>query len=74
MESVPPPVRFRLGQAVLVVKNHLPKQETPETRDQAWGRAALLAKRMATHRSIHAWRVPRTGEPGGLQSRRESQT
>ena len=29
---------------------------------------------MATHRSIHAWRVPRTGEPGGLQSRRESQT
>ena len=23
---------------------------------------------MATHSSIHAWRIPWTGEPGGLQS------
>ena len=45
MESVPPPVRFRLGQALLVVKN--PPAKAGNTRD--WGQAALLAKRMATH-------------------------
>ena len=27
-----------------------------------------LEKRMATHASILAWRLPRTEEPGGLQS------
>ena len=27
-----------------------------------------LEKRMATHSSILAWRIPRTEEPGGLQS------
>ena len=27
-----------------------------------------LEKRMATHRSILAWRIPWTEEPGGLQS------
>ena len=25
-------------------------------------------KEMATHASIHAWRIPRTKEPGGQQS------
>ena len=29
-----------------------------------------LEKEMATHSSIHAWRIPWTEEPGGLQSRR----
>ena len=34
-----------------------------------------LEKKMATHSSILAWRVPRTEEPGGLQSvRSQSQT
>ena len=28
----------------------------------------LLEKEMATHSSILAWRIPRTEEPGGLQS------
>ena len=28
----------------------------------------LLEKEMATHASILAWRIPRTEEPGGLQS------
>ena len=28
----------------------------------------LLEKGMATHSSILAWRIPWTGEPGGLQS------
>ena len=28
----------------------------------------LLEENMATHSSILAWRIPRTEEPGGLQS------
>ena len=27
-----------------------------------------LEKEMATHSRIHAWEIPRTEEPGGLQS------
>ena len=27
-----------------------------------------LEKEMATHSSVLAWRIPGTGEPGGLQS------
>ena len=27
-----------------------------------------LEKEMATHSSVHAWRIPGTGEPGGLPS------
>ena len=33
------------------------------------GREDPLEKEMATHSSILAWRIPWTGEPGGLQSR-----
>ena len=29
---------------------------------------SLLEKEMATHSIVLAWRIPRTGEPGGLQS------
>ena len=29
---------------------------------------ALLEKAMATHSSVLAWRIPGTGEPGGLPS------
>ena len=32
------------------------------------GREDILEKEMATHSSIHAWQIPRTEEPGGLQS------
>ena len=32
------------------------------------GREDALEKEMATHSSILAWRIPRTGEPGGLPS------
>ena len=32
------------------------------------GREDPLEKGMATHSSILAWRIPWTGEPGGLQS------
>ena len=39
-----------------------------ETWVQSVGREDPLEKGMATHSSILAWRIPGTGEPGGLQS------
>ena len=39
-----------------------------EARAQSLGREDPLEKRMATHSSILAWRIPWTVEPGGLQS------
>ena len=39
-----------------------------ETRVQSLGREDPLEKEMATHYSIHAWKVPQTKEPGELQS------
>ena len=33
-----------------------------------WVRKIPLEEGMATHPSILAWRIPWTGEPGGLQS------
>ena len=47
------------------VKNLPAKQET---RVQSMGQEQPLEKRMATHSSILAWRIPRTEEPGQLQS------
>ena len=35
---------------------------------QSLGGEDLLEKEMATHSSILTWRIPRTGEPGELQS------
>ena len=32
------------------------------------GLGRSFEKEMATHSSVLAWRIPRTGEPGGLQS------
>ena len=48
-----------------VVKN-LPAVQ--EMQVQSLGREDPLEKEMATHCSILAWRIPRTEEPGGLQS------
>ena len=39
-----------------------------ETRVRPLGREDPLEKEMATHSSIHAWKIPWTEEPGGLQS------
>ena len=39
-----------------------------ETQIQFLGQEDPLEEVMATHSSIFAWRVPWTGEPGGLQS------
>ena len=50
-----------------MVKN-LP--EMWETWVRSLGREDPLEKGMATNPSILAWRIPRTEEPGGLQSMR----
>ena len=43
-------------------------QETQETWLRPLVQEDPLEEEMATHSSILAWRVPRTEEPGGLQS------
>ena len=48
-----------------MVKNLLRVQETQL---RSLGQEDLLEKKMATHSSILAWRIPWTEEPGGLQS------
>ena len=47
------------------VKN-LPAMQ--QTQIQSLGQEDPLEKGMATHSSILSWRIPRTEEPGGLQS------
>ena len=53
------------SQVVLVVKNHLRKQETKEMQVGSLGWEDPLEEAMATHSSIFAWRIPWTEEPGG---------
>ena len=48
-----------------MVKN-LPAMQETQVQSLGWGDP--LEKGMATHSSILAWRIPRTKEPGGLQS------
>ena len=43
-------------------------QEAREMRVQSLVQEDPLEEEMATHSSILTWRVPRTEEPGGLQS------
>ena len=50
------------------VKNPPTMQETQETRVQSLGQEDPLEEGMAIHSSIFAWRIPRTEEPGKLQS------
>ena len=46
----------------------LPRQEMQKTRVQFLDQEDPLEKKMATHSSILAWRIPQTEGPGGLQS------
>ena len=48
-----------------MLKIHLPMQET-QVQPSDWEDA--LGLKMATHSNILAWKIPRTEEPGGLQS------
>ena len=43
-------------------------QEKPETQVWSLGWEDPLEKEMATHSSIFVWKIPRTEEPGRLQS------
>ena len=51
-----------------VVENLPAMQEPQETPVPSLGLEDPLEKKMATHSSILAWRIPWTEEPGGLQS------
>ena len=48
-----------------IVKN-LPAMQETQVRSLGW--EVLLERGMATHLSILGWTIPRTQEPGGLQS------
>jgi len=45
---------------------HLPTMRETGVRSLGW--EDLLEKEMATHSSIHAWKIPWIEEPGGLQT------
>ena len=51
-----------------MVKNLAAMQETQETWVQSLGWEDLLEEEIASHSSVLAWRIPGTGEPGGLPS------
>ena len=51
-----------------VVKNPPAMQELQETPVQSLGQEEPLEEGMAAHSSTLAWRIPKTEEPGGLQS------
>ena len=51
-----------------VVRNLPAIQELQEMQVQFLSWEEPLEEGMATHSSILAWRIPRTEEPGGLQS------
>ena len=59
------PIAYKGFPGGSVVKNLLAMQET---RVQSLGWEDPLEKEMATHSSVHVWRIPGTGEPGGLLS------
>ena len=54
--------------AGLVVKNHLPMQETQETWVPSPGWEVPLEKEMRTHSSSLAWEISWMAETGGLQA------
>ena len=55
------------SQEAIVVKN-LPANAGDPEEVPSLGCEDPLEKEMATHSSILAWKIPRTEEPGGLQS------
>ena len=59
---------FSGASPMTLVKNPLAMQETQETQVQSLSQEDLLEEEMATHSNILAWTIPRTEDPGGLQS------
>ena len=58
-------LEYRVSLVAQMVKN-LPAVK--ETQVQSLGQEDSQEKKMATHFSILAWRIPWTEEPGGLES------
>ena len=54
------------AQLVAQMVKNLPAMQ--ETWVRSLGQEDLLEKKMTTHSSILAWRIPWTEEPGGIQS------
>ena len=58
---------LRLGASLVAqTVERLPAVREPRVQSLGWEEA--LAKQTATHSSILAWKIPRTEEPGRLQS------
>ena len=49
-------------------KIHLPREETPELQVQSLGQGDALEEEVVAPSRILAWRIPRTEEPGRLES------
>ena len=56
----------KLASLVAQMVKNLPARWESQVQSLGWEDA--LEKGMATHSSIHAWRIPCTEEPGRLQS------
>jgi len=56
------------SQVVLVVKNLPANEGGLRDMDSILVLGRFLEKSMTIHSNIHAWRIPWTEEPGGLQS------
>ena len=59
-------VEDELNSLVSQLVKSLPAVQETGVRSLGW--EDPLEKEMATHSSVLAWRIPRTEEPGGLQS------
>ena len=55
-----------VSHVALVVKKK--KKNSPANAGSTLGWEGPLEEEMATHSSMLAWKIPRTEEPGGLQS------
>ena len=60
--------KYQLRPGGLVKRIHLPMQEMQETWVPSLGQEDPLEEEMVIHSSILAWKIPRTEEPGELQS------
>ena len=58
--------KYKMASLVAQMVKHLPTMRETRVRSLDW--EDLLEKEMATHSSTLAWRIPRTEEPGRLQS------
>ena len=61
-------ILLQRGRASLVAWTVKRLPTVRETRVRSLGWEDPLEKEMAAHSSIHAWKIPWTEEPGGLQA------